>query len=73
MLKTEEAQQKRAPVYSEVSHLVYTARSSNNGAVIINGKIIMENRELATLNTQEGIDTVEKSKKQPSGLGKGQR
>jgi 5-methylthioadenosine/S-adenosylhomocysteine deaminase len=50
------------PVYNELSHLVYAVKSSDAETVIINGKIIMENRQLATLNIESVMDTVKKAK-----------
>jgi 5-methylthioadenosine/S-adenosylhomocysteine deaminase len=50
------------PVYNESSHLVYAVKSSDVETVIINGKIIMENRELTTLNIDNVMDTVKKAK-----------
>jgi 5-methylthioadenosine/S-adenosylhomocysteine deaminase len=50
------------PVYNELSHLVYAVKSSDVETVIINGKMIMENRELTTVNTENVMDTVKKAK-----------
>jgi 5-methylthioadenosine/S-adenosylhomocysteine deaminase len=50
------------PVYNELSHLVYAVKSSDVETVIINGKIIMENRELTTLNAEEVMGAVKKAK-----------
>ncbi|HVP92682.1 MAG TPA: amidohydrolase family protein, partial [Acidobacteriota bacterium] len=50
------------PVYNELSHLVYAVKSSDVEMVIINGKIIMENRKLTTLNIENVMDTVKKAK-----------
>jgi 5-methylthioadenosine/S-adenosylhomocysteine deaminase len=50
------------PVYNESSHLVYAVKSSDIETVIINGKIIMENRKLTTLNIENVMDTVKKVK-----------
>jgi 5-methylthioadenosine/S-adenosylhomocysteine deaminase len=50
------------PVYNEVSHLVYAVKSSDVETVIINGKIIMENRKLAILNIEKVMNIVEKAK-----------
>ncbi len=41
------------PMYNPVSHLVYAARGSDVVHSIINGKIIMQNRALNTLDEQE--------------------
>jgi len=50
------------PVYSEASHLVYAAKASDVETVIINGKIVMENRKLTMLNIEKVMDVVEKAK-----------
>jgi len=50
------------PVYNEASHLVYAARASDVETVIINGRIVLENRKLTTLNIKKVMDMVEKSK-----------
>lgn len=50
------------PVYNEVSHLVYAARSEDVETVIIDGRIVMENRKLITLDVEKVIEEVEKTK-----------
>ncbi|MEM3054226.1 MAG: amidohydrolase [Candidatus Bathyarchaeia archaeon] len=50
------------PVYNEVSHLVYAAKSADVETVIINGKIVMENRKLTTLNIEKVMEAAEKAK-----------
>ena len=50
------------PVYNEVSHLVYAAKSADVETVIINGKIVMENRKLTTLNIEKVMKAAEKAK-----------
>jgi 5-methylthioadenosine/S-adenosylhomocysteine deaminase len=50
------------PLYNEASHLVYAAKASDVETVIINGKIVMENRELTTLNVEKVMNMVEKTK-----------
>jgi 5-methylthioadenosine/S-adenosylhomocysteine deaminase len=50
------------PLYNEASHLVYAAKASDVETVIINGKIVMENRELTTLNVEKAMNMVEKTK-----------
>ncbi|MEM3565507.1 MAG: amidohydrolase [Candidatus Bathyarchaeia archaeon] len=50
------------PLYNEFSHLVYAAKSSDVETVIINGKIVMENRRLTTLNVEKIMKMVEKTK-----------
>jgi len=41
------------PLYSEYSHLVYAASGADVDTVIINGKVVMENRRLLTINEDE--------------------
>jgi 5-methylthioadenosine/S-adenosylhomocysteine deaminase len=50
------------PLYNETSHLVYAAKASDVETVIINGKIVMENRKLTTLNIEKVMENVEKTK-----------
>jgi 5-methylthioadenosine/S-adenosylhomocysteine deaminase len=50
------------PLYNEASHLVYAAKASDVETVIINGKIIMENRKLITVNIEKVMENVEKTK-----------
>jgi len=50
------------PLYSEASHLVYAVRASDVETVIINGKILMENRKLTTLKVRTVMEMVEKAK-----------
>jgi 5-methylthioadenosine/S-adenosylhomocysteine deaminase len=50
------------PLYDETSHLVYAAKASDVETVIINGRLVMENRQLKTLNIKKVIDMVEKAK-----------
>ncbi len=41
------------PMYNPYSHLVYTARGSDVNHVIINGRIVMEDRNLLTIDINE--------------------
>ena len=50
------------PIYNEASHLVYAAKASDVETVIINGRIVMENRKLTMLNIEKVMDMVEKAK-----------
>jgi 5-methylthioadenosine/S-adenosylhomocysteine deaminase len=50
------------PLYTEASHLVYAAKASDVETVIINGRIVMENRKSTTLNIEKVMDMVEKAK-----------
>ena len=51
------------PLHSESSHLVYAVKASDVETVIINGKMVMENRELTNVNIEKLMEMVEKSKK----------
>ncbi len=50
------------PLYSEISHLVYAAKSSDVETVMVNGRIIMEDRELKTVKIEEVMEKAEKAK-----------
>jgi 5-methylthioadenosine/S-adenosylhomocysteine deaminase len=50
------------PLYSEISHLVYAARPSDADTVMINGKVVMKNRQLTTTNIQKVMDMAERTK-----------
>jgi 5-methylthioadenosine/S-adenosylhomocysteine deaminase len=50
------------PLYNEASHLVYAAKVSDVETVLINGRIVMENRKLKTLNAEKVMSMVEKTK-----------
>lgn len=50
------------PLHSEISHLVYAAKPSDVETVIINGKLVMENRKLTTLNVEKVMQDAEKAK-----------
>ena len=41
------------PLYNEYSHLVYTASGADVDTVLINGKLVMEDRKLLTINEEE--------------------
>jgi len=41
------------PVYNEESHLVYAARAADAETVLINGRIVMEDRQVKTVNVEE--------------------
>ncbi|MEM2825207.1 MAG: amidohydrolase [Candidatus Bathyarchaeia archaeon] len=49
------------PLYSEVSHLVYAAKASDVETVIVNGRILMENRELKTVKADEVMEMARKT------------
>lgn len=46
------------PVYDPVSHLVYAARGADVRHSIINGRLVMEDRKLLTLDVNEVMDHV---------------
>jgi 5-methylthioadenosine/S-adenosylhomocysteine deaminase len=46
------------PLYSEYSHLVYAASGADVDTVIINGKLVMENRKLLTIDENEVMQKV---------------
>jgi 5-methylthioadenosine/S-adenosylhomocysteine deaminase len=50
------------PVYDEVSHLVYAAKAADVETVIINGRIVMENRQLKTLDAERIMKSAERAK-----------
>ncbi|MDI6904062.1 MAG: amidohydrolase [Candidatus Bathyarchaeia archaeon] len=50
------------PLYNEASHLVYAAKAADVETVIINGKIVMENKKLTTLNVEKVMEMAEKTK-----------
>lgn len=50
------------PLYSETSHLIYAAKSTDVETVVINGRIVMENRQLTTVNVERVMDMAEKAK-----------
>ena len=46
------------PLYNPYSQLVYAARGADVKTSIINGKIVMENRRLLTINMEKAINNV---------------
>ncbi|MGP8154494.1 MAG: amidohydrolase [Smithella sp.] len=46
------------PLYNEYSHLVYAMSGADVDTVLINGKIVMENRQLLTINETEVMQKV---------------
>jgi 5-methylthioadenosine/S-adenosylhomocysteine deaminase len=46
------------PLYNEYSHLVYAASGADVDTVIINGKLVMENRQLLTIDENEVMQKV---------------
>jgi len=50
------------PVYNEISHLVYAVKTADVETVLVNGRIIMENRKLTTVNTGEVMEKAREAK-----------
>jgi 5-methylthioadenosine/S-adenosylhomocysteine deaminase len=50
------------PLYNEANHLVYAVKSADVETVTINGKIVMEDRKLTTLNIGKVMEVAEKAK-----------
>jgi len=50
------------PLFNEISHLVYSARASDVDTVLIDGKIVMENREITTVDVHRVLEMAEKTK-----------
>ena len=50
------------PIHNEISHIVYAAKPHDVDTVIVDGKIIMENRKVETLNVEKVMDMAEKTK-----------
>jgi 5-methylthioadenosine/S-adenosylhomocysteine deaminase len=48
------------PLYEPVSHLVYAAGGGDVATTIINGRVVMEDRRLLSLNLEEVMDSVER-------------
>ena len=46
------------PLYSEYSHLVYAASGADIDTVLINGKVVMENRKLLTIDETDVMQKV---------------
>jgi 5-methylthioadenosine/S-adenosylhomocysteine deaminase len=51
------------PLYNEIIHLVYAAKSADVSTVIVNGKIVMENRQPTTIKIEKVLEMAEKAKK----------
>jgi 5-methylthioadenosine/S-adenosylhomocysteine deaminase len=47
---------RQTPMYEPVSHLVYVTRGDDAQTVVVNGKIVMRNRKVLTLNEQAVLD-----------------
>jgi 5-methylthioadenosine/S-adenosylhomocysteine deaminase len=48
------------PLYSEYSHLVYAVNGADVDTVIINGKVVMRDRSLLTIDEKQGMQRVRK-------------
>jgi 5-methylthioadenosine/S-adenosylhomocysteine deaminase len=47
---------RQTPMYDPISHLVYVTRGDDVRSTIVNGKVLMKNRELRTLDREAVID-----------------
>lgn len=50
------------PLYNEISHLVYSAKPADVETVLINGKVVMEDRKITTIDVDRVLEMVEESK-----------
>jgi 5-methylthioadenosine/S-adenosylhomocysteine deaminase len=50
------------PMYKETSHIVYSMKSSDVETVLINGELVMEDREVKTVDVEETIALAERTK-----------
>ncbi len=55
------------PCYNIYSHIIYTLQTENINDVVINGKIVMQNRKLTNIDEAELICTAQKYKKEIEG------
>jgi 5-methylthioadenosine/S-adenosylhomocysteine deaminase len=46
---------RQTPMYDAVSHLVYTTRGDDVRTTIVNGKVLMQDRQLKTLDRRQVI------------------
>ena len=51
-----------SPLYDEISHLVYSVKSADVETVLIDGKIVVENRKVKTVNVNHVMQMAEKCK-----------
>jgi 5-methylthioadenosine/S-adenosylhomocysteine deaminase len=49
------------PIYRETSHIVYSMKCSDVETVLVNGGLVMENREITTVNVDKAMERVEKT------------
>ena len=45
-------------MYNPVSHIVYAARGGDVATTIINGKVVMQDRKLLSINVQEVMEII---------------
>ncbi|MGB9713992.1 MAG: amidohydrolase [Candidatus Bathyarchaeales archaeon] len=50
------------PLYNEASHLVYAVKAADVETVLINGKIVMENKKITALDIDKVVEMAEKAK-----------
>jgi 5-methylthioadenosine/S-adenosylhomocysteine deaminase len=51
------------PLFNEASHLVYAVKGSDVETVIVNGKIVMEEMRLTTVDVERVMENAEKAKR----------
>jgi 5-methylthioadenosine/S-adenosylhomocysteine deaminase len=51
------------PTYNETSHIIYATKGSDVETVIIDGRIVMEDRKLTTLNVEKVMEDAEIAKR----------
>jgi 5-methylthioadenosine/S-adenosylhomocysteine deaminase len=50
------------PLFNEVSHLVYSTKAADVDTVLVKGRIVMENRKVATVDVEKILDLAETTK-----------
>lgn len=51
-----------SPLHQEISHIVYAAHGSDVSETIVNGKLIVENRNIQTVDVSKLLDEAERTK-----------
>jgi 5-methylthioadenosine/S-adenosylhomocysteine deaminase len=51
-----------SPIHNEISHLVYAAHGSDVSETIVNGKLIVENRNILTIDVPKLLEEAERTK-----------
>ncbi len=51
------------PLYNEVSHIVYSARSSDVDTVIVDGEILLENRRFVRFDVEDVLEAAEEARR----------